>query len=85
MEWFFIYVVSLLGLWHVMDQKADTLFASVIAPMLFVFVLIAFFVRLSIKMGGSAPSSSSGSSGPIGGFWGGGGDSCGGGGDGGGC
>lgn len=85
MKWFLIYAAMLFGLWHAIDLKADTVLESAVAPLAFTFVLIAFLVWLSVKVGGSR-SSSTGDAGGVtsGGFFGGGGDSCGGGGDGGG-
>ncbi len=86
MKWFLIYSVSLFGLWHAIDLKADTVFASAIAPFAFFFVLVAFLMWLAMKLGGSSSSTADAGGITAGGFFGGGGDSCGGGGgDGGGC
>lgn len=85
MKWFLIYPVSLFGLWHAIDLKADTVFASAIAPVAFFFILVAFVMWLSVKLGGRSSTGDAGGM-TSGGFFGGGGDSCGGGGgDGGGC
>lgn len=79
--WFIIYVVSLYALWEAIDLKANTFFASGVAPFTFFIVLVVFLLWLSTKV-----KVRSGSSSGVGGgsFLGGGGDSCGGGGDGGG-
>ena len=84
MKWFFIYVVSLFVLWHAIDAKANTVFASAIAPLAFVFVSIAFLMWLSVKLGRRSSSSRRDAHGVITGGYSGGGDSCGGG-DGGSC
>ena len=60
MKWFLIYAAMLFGLWHAIDLKADTVLESAVAPLVFTFVLIAFLVWLSVKVGGSRSSSTGG-------------------------
>ena len=60
MKWFLIYTAVLFGLWHVIDLNAGTVLESVVAPLAFALVLIAFLVWLSVKVGGSRSSSTGG-------------------------
>lgn len=83
MKWLLIYVVSLFLLWQAIDIEANTLFASALAPIAFVLVLVGFLMWLSVKLGGRATSGSRDVGGVSTGGYAGGGDSCGG--DGGGC
>ena len=77
MKWFVIYVVSLFGLWHATDVRADNVVESTIIPLLFVIVLLAFMTWLFTTLGGRYSSSNDeGGGATIGAFFGGG-DACG--------